>query len=195
MKRQRILAYVGGVLCLGQVALMLASWLLTAAWPENFSRSLLSAEGIRWFFGQFQYNLASPLLVWLVVGCIAYGAYVKSRIARYDHREYRQRFALGVAGFELGGFVIVMLALTLLPHAILLNVMGGLIPSSFTQSIVPYCAFGLTVVFLSFGLISGSVKGIEGIFRAMVFGVVCGAPYFVLYVFAAQLYKSIVYLW
>lgn len=195
VKRQKVLSYIGASLCLGQLLLMLASWLLTAAWPEDFSRSLLSAEGIRWFFGRFQYNLASPLLVWLVVGSIAYGAYVKSRISHYNHREYRQRFAMGVASFELAGFVLVMLALTLLPHAILLNVMGGLLPSSFTQSIIPYCAFSLTVVFLSFGLISGSVKGIRGMFGAMELGIVHGAPYFVLYVFAAQLYESIKYLW
>lgn len=173
---------------------MLASWLLTAAWPEYFSRSLLSAEGIRWFFGQFQYNLASPVLVWLVVGSMGGGMFVASRISEYNHQEYRHRFAMGVAGFVLGVLVLVMLALTLLPHAILLNVMGGLIPSSFTQSIIPYLAFSLTVVCGSYGLISGNIKGAEGIFRALRLGMVMGAPYFILYVFAAQLFYSIRYL-
>lgn len=191
---QKILAWVALVLGLGQIAIMLAAWLLTAAWPEDFTRSLLSAEGIRWFFGKFQDNLASPILVWLVVLSIAYGSYRKSRIRAYDKREYRQRFAMSVAIFEVVIFVVAMLALTVLPHAILLNVMGGLVPSSFSQSIIPYCAFAITVVCCSFGLISGSIKGVEGVFRVLTSGIESGAPFFVIYVFAAQLLCSILYL-
>lgn len=192
--RTKFLSYLLGGLCVGQVVLMLTSWLLTAAWPERYSRSLLSAEGIRWFFGQFQYNLASPVLVWLVVGSMACGMFVASRISYYNQQEYRHRFAMGVASFVLGGFVLMMLALTLLPHAILLNVMGGLFPSSFTQSIIPYLAFVMTVVCGSYGLISGNIKGMVGVFGALRLGIVLGAPYFVLYVFAAQLFYSICYL-
>lgn len=192
--RRKILAWTALVLGVGQITLMLASWLMTAAWPEDYTRCLLSAEGIRWFFGHFQDNLASPVLVWLVVGSIAYGSLVKSGILRYDAKEYRQRFALGVANFELGVFVVIMLVLTLLPHAILLNVMGGLVPSSFTQSIVPYCSFAVTVITCSFGVVSGNIVGVEGIFRAMTSGVAWAAPLLVLYVLAAQLVYSIVYL-
>ncbi len=183
-----------GALCIGQVVLMLTSWLLTAAWPEKFSRSLLSAEGIRWFFGQFQNNLASPVLVWLVVGSMACGMFVASRISYYNHQEYRHRFAMGVASFVFWGFILMLLALTLFPHAILLNVMGGLFPSSFTQSIIPYLSFAVTVVCGSYGLISGSIKGMLGVFNALKLGIALGAPYFVLYVFAAQLFFSICYL-
>ncbi len=194
VKRQKLFSYVAFWLCVGQIVLMLSSWLLTAAWPEEFSHSLLSAEGIRWFFGQFQYTLASPLLVWLMLCSMARGMFASSRISHYNHQEYRHRFAMGVAGFILGVFILVILALTLLPHAILLNVMGGLVPSSFTQSIIPYLAFSVTVVCGSYGLISGNIKGIEGIFDALRLGVVFGAPYLVLYVFAAQLYHSFLYL-
>lgn len=193
MNKHKILAWTALALGVGQIAIMLTAWLLTAAWPEYFARSFLSAEGVRWFFGKFQSNLASPVLVWLVVCSIAYGAYRRSRIQEYDKREYRQRFAMGVAVFELSVFVLVMLALTVLPHAILLNVMGTLIPSSFTQSIIPYCAFVITVVCCSFGLISGQVNGVEGVFRMLVCGIEYGAPYFVIYVFAAQLFYSILY--
>ena len=193
MNKHKILAWTALALGVGQIAIMLTAWLLTAAWPEYFTRSFLSAEGVRWFFGKFQSNLASPVLVWLVVCSIAYGAYRCSRIQKYDKREYRQRFAMGVAVFELSVFVLVMLALTVLPHAILLNVMGTLIPSSFTQSIIPYCAFVITVVCCSFGLISGQVNGVEGVFRMLVCGIEYGAPYFVIYVFAAQLFYSILY--
>lgn len=191
--RSRFLAWTALALGLGQIAIMLTAWLLTAAWPEDFTRSFLSAEGVRWFLGKFQSNLASPVLVWLLVCSIAYGAYQSSHICEYDKREYRQRFAMGVAVFELSVFVLAMFALTMLPHAILLNVMGTLIPSSFTQSIIPYTAFAITVVCCSFGVISGKVNGVEGVFRMLVSGIEWGAPYFVIYVFAAQLFYSILY--
>ncbi|HRM57443.1 MAG TPA: ABC transporter substrate-binding protein, partial [Prevotella sp.] len=148
--RQKVLAYVALALGLAQIGIMLTAWLLTAAWPEDFTRSFLSAEGVRWFFGKFQTNLASPVLVWLLVCSIAWGAYRQSHIREYDRREYRQRFAMGVTMFELTLAVLVMLALTMLPHAILLNVMGGLLPSSFSQSIIPYCAFSVTLACCSF---------------------------------------------
>lgn len=194
MKRLKIFAWVGLVLGVAQILLMLTSWLLTAAMPDVFVRSLLSAEGIRWFLGQFQSNMASPLLVWLVLCSIAHGAYRRSGISRYNHHEYRQRFAMGVACFGFVLLLLIMLALTLLPHAILLNVMGGLFPSSFTQCIIPYCAFVCTVVCCSFGVMSGKMKGVVGIFEALTSGIAWGAPTFVLYILAAQLYYSLSFL-
>lgn len=62
-----MMAWVALLLGVGQVVLILTSWLLTAAMPESFPRSLLSAEGIRWFFGRFVGNVESPLLVWLLL--------------------------------------------------------------------------------------------------------------------------------
>lgn len=194
MKKMKVFSYLALGLGVAQILLMLTSWLLTAAMPEDYNRSLLSSEGIRWFFGQFQDNLASPVLVWLVLGAIAYGAFCRSGIVHYKPDEYRQRFAMGVASFELGVFVIIMLALTLLPHAILLNVMGALFPSSFTQSIIPYTAFAVTVVCCSFGVISDNLKGVEDIFRSMSYGISKASPLIVLYVFAAQLFYSVLYL-
>lgn len=190
----RILSYMALVLGLAQIGVVLAAWLLTAAWPDAFTRSFLSAEGIRWFFGKFQANLASPCLVWLMVCAIAFGAYRQSHIREYDRREYRQRFAFGVTVFELVLAVLVMLALTMLPHAILLNVMGSLFPSSFSQSIIPYCAFSVTFACCSFALITGRVRGVEGVFRMLTSGIESAAPLFVIYVFAAQLLSSILYL-
>lgn len=192
--RQKVLAYVALALGLAQIGIMLTAWLLTAAWPEDFTRFFLSAEGVRWFFGKFQTNLASPVLVWLLVCSIAWGAYRQSHIREYDRREYRQRFAMGVTMFELTLAVLVMLALTMLPHAILLNVMGGLLPSSFSQSIIPYCAFSVTFACCSFALISGRVKGVEGVFRMLTSGIESAAPLFVIYIFATQLICSILYL-
>lgn len=194
MKGQKVFAWIGLVLGVAQIALMLASWLLTAAMPDDFVRSLLSAEGIRWFFGKFEGNLASPVMVWLLLGSISYGAWHKSRIFHYDRKEYRQRVAMAWAVVEFAIAVLMMMALTLLPHAILLNVMGGLFPSSFTQSFIPYCAFAVTVISITFGIVSGNLKGVEGGFNAMTYGISACAPLFVLYIIGMQLYESILYL-
>lgn len=194
MRRDKFLPYLALALCVAQVLVVLASWLLTAAMPERFSRSLTSAEGIRWFFGAFAGNLASPCLVWLVLASIALGALRASGLLQYDSSEYRQRTALRLVVIELVVAVALMLALTVVPHAILLNVLGGLLPSSFSRSIIPYVCLSVVVMSLSYGVMSERLKGIRAIYGAMNGGVSLMAPAFLFYVLAMQLYCSIKYL-
>ena len=83
------------VLCVLWVVLVLLSWVLTAVMPNIAMRSLLSAEGIRWFFGHFTQSLATPLLVWLVLGLIACGTLRASGLlALRRPLGFRERFAL-----------------------------------------------------------------------------------------------------
>ena len=95
---------------------------------------------------------------------------------------------------EVALFVSIMLALTIVPHAILLNVMGGLYPSSFFESIVPYACFAVIVSCVSFGLMSGTQRSVADVFAALTMGIGRFAPWFVIYVLAVQLYCSIVFL-
>ena len=192
--RNKILAYVALVLVVAQVLLVLASWLITAAMPDVFDRSLLSAEGIRWFFGRFQDNLASSLLVCLLLASIAWGALRRSGLSRYDATRYRQRIAMRLVVLELVFFLAVILSLTMMPHAILLNVMGALFPSSFSSSIIPYGCFVVVVTSVSFGLMSGRLRSIEEVFRALTAGVAEMSPLFLLYVLAMQLCHSLLFL-
>ena len=111
------MAWVALLLGVGQVVLILTSWLLTAAMPESFPRSLLSAEGIRWFFGRFVGNVESPLLVWLLLFSFMLGALQYSGILHYRSSEYRQRIAMRLALFEGIFFLLLILALVLVPHA------------------------------------------------------------------------------
>ncbi len=194
MKISKLLAWASLLLGAAQVVLVLASWLLTAAMPDSFPRSLLSAEGIRWFFGRFVGNVESPLLVWLLLFSFAYGAMRRSGILRYDASEYRQRIAMRLALFEGFLFVLLMLALVLAPHAMLLNVMGGLFPSSFSASIVPYCCFALLAMSVSFGVMSDRMKGVESVYEALVAGMGKTGGLLLLYVVGAQLYHSVVFL-
>lgn len=192
--RRSLLAYVVLALCLCQTLLVLVSWIVTAAMPEVFTRSLLSAEGIRWFFGRFQENMSSPLLVWLVVGSIAWGAVRQSGLLSFSTARYRQRIAMWLVVTELLLALGVILLLTVPPHAILLNVMGGLWPSSFSESIVPYVCLTLTAIGITYGRISRQLPTPAAAIEALTAGIKSFAPLFLLYILAMQLYQTIVYL-
>ena len=75
-----------GVVCLilflSEALLFILSWLLSATRMEGV-RSLISSEGIRWFFGSWQTLFASPLLVWLLLCLIAWGSLRKSGLIRF----------------------------------------------------------------------------------------------------------------
>ena len=51
-KRNTSVAYIAIVLVCAELLLMLLSWSLVATQTEGV-RSLLSSEGLRWFFGQY----------------------------------------------------------------------------------------------------------------------------------------------
>ena len=194
MKSNHLLAWLAFLLAVGQVLLILASWLLTAAMPDSFSRSLLSAGGIRWFFGRFVDNIESPLLVWLLLLSSVYGVVDHSGILHYKASEYRQRIAMRLALFEGIFFILLMLALVMAPHAILLNVMGGLFPSSFSASLVPYCCFSLMVMSVSYGVMSDRMKNVVSVYEAIVSGTGKSGGLLLIYVIGAQLYHSIIFL-
>lgn len=191
--KKKTWAYIALAIALAQVLLVLTSWLITAAMPETFDHSLLSPEGIRWFFGRFQENLASSLLVWLLLVSIAWGALRRSGLVEFDASEYRQRIAMRLVVAELTMFLLIIFALTLVPHAILLNVMGSLFPSSFSSCIVPYVCFAVAFTSVSFGMMSGKLRGLESVFDALTSGIADMSPLFFLYVLATQLFYSFMY--
>lgn len=194
LMKNKIGGWLALILLCMEILLGLVSWILTAAMPEQFLRSLLSAEGIRWFFGNFVENINSPVLVWLLLLALAYGALRNSGLLAFDRSEYRQRIALRLVLAEFVLFVLLMLALTIIPHAILLNVMGGLWDSSFSRSILPYVCFSVIVMGVSFGVMSDKLKGVDDVFRALYSGIGQAAPFFLIYLLAVQLYCSIKYL-
>ena len=192
--KSKICAYAMLLLALAQVILVLLSWLITAAMPDVFPRSMLSPEGIRWFFGSFTDNLESPWLVWLLLISIAWGTLQGSGILHYDRTIYRHRNALRLVSVEFVLFLSVILLLTIVPHAILLNVMGGIEASSFSRSILPYICLAIIVMSLSFGVVSNRFTGVEAIWETLSDGIRQAAPYFVIYILVNQLYSSIEYL-
>lgn len=180
-----------------QILVILGSWFVTVMFPTLSVRSMLSSEGIRWFLGQYTSNLASPLLVWLVLAGMTYGALRSSGLSRaimhFSNISYRQRFALKVVVAELIFLAIVLFLMTFLPQAILLSVTGELFPSSFSRSLIPFICFLLTLFSITYGLINASFTSLTDIFCSLTSGITAISPWLVFYVFVIQLYYSILF--
>ena len=183
------LGVAGLTLFIGQLLLVILSWLLSAMRLEGV-RSLLSSEGIRWFIGEFTSILASPLLVWLFLILIAIGC-VRSSGLSLRVRGYRDQVALRVALAFLIIYVGILCLLTLMPHAILLSATGELFPSAFSRALVPIVCFGLCLVSLTFGLMAGRLRSLADILEALSTGLRDGAPLLIIYILFIQFYASL----
>ena len=190
------------LLMVAELLLFILSWLLSATRMEGV-RSLLSSEGLRWFFGYFTQMVASPLLVWLLLGLCAYGCLQRSGLlslltshlslltSHFSPLTYREKVALRVSLVFLVIYVVMIALLTLMPHAILLSATGSLFPSAFSRSLVPIIAFGLCLVSITFGLVSGRLRGLDDTFSALSYGIAQGSPLIILYLLLIQFYESL----
>ena len=183
-------------LLIAEVALILLSWILSAAGVEGV-RSLLSGEGVRWFVGDFTRTMASPLLAWLILLMIAVGAFLRSELTSLWHEgrlrivSYRDRTAFRVAFVLMVAYIAAILLLTVVPHAVLLSASGALFPSPFSRSIIPFVAFGITLVSIAFGMVSGRMQSLSDVLEALTFGIRRYASLLILYIFCIQLYQSL----
>ena len=206
------LGYFVLVLLVSQLALILLSWLVTAAFPELPMRSVLSSEGIRWFFGSFVSNQLSPLLIYFIMAVMAVGACVRSRLydalretlsntrsslttsSNHQHKvHYREKVGLRIALVEFIVYVIIMVLLTAIPHAILLSVTGQLFPSSFSSSFIPSLSLIIIIMSLTYGVASGTIDSVAKMHKVLVGGLEVGSRLVPTYVVGIQLYMSIRY--
>ena len=178
------------LLLIAEAVLILLSWILSAMRVDGV-RSLLSGEGVRWFFGNFTMMIASPWLAWLVLLMIALGCLQKCGLIGQPHTSYRDRMALRITFVFLVLYMGVILWLTAVPHAVLLSSTGSLFPSPFSRSIVPLISFGVILVSITFGLVSGRFQTFAEIIDALSFGCRKGAPLFIFYILLIQLFESL----
>ena len=187
-----------GVVCLAllmaECILVILSWLLSATMMEGV-RSLLSSGGIRWFIGSFTDMMASPLLVWLLLALSAYGCVQKSGVGalfrHWSHITYRERIALRVATAFLSIFIVIIILLTLMPHAILLSATGDLFPSAFSRCLIPIIAFGIILFSVAFSMMAGHVTTLADILQLVSDGIANGAPLIIVLFLLIQLWESI----
>ena len=89
--------------------------------------------------------------------------------------------------------LIVVVALSFVPHAVLLGVSGSLYPSAFSSAIVPVCAFIVVASSISYGVACGRYSDINEIFEGLYVGFYKLSSLFPIYILAVQLYYSIRY--
>lgn len=198
------LGYIVLTLAIAQILLIFLSWLITAAAIDLPLRSLLSTEGVRWLFGSFVANQLTPLLVYFITASISGGVFVHSKF--YDalrnafskgrvntELAYRERIGLRLALVEFLVAIVIMLLLTVVPHAILLSVTGQLFPSNFSVSLIPTLSFILLVMSLSYGVTSGTINSVQKLQEMLSVGLETTAKYLPIYVFGVELYMSVLY--
>ena len=178
------------LLLIAEAVLILLSWILSAMRVEDV-RSLLSGEGIRWFFGNFTSMVASPWLACLILILMALGCLQKSGLFSRPHTSYRDRMALRITVVFLVFYLGIILLLTAVPHAVLLSSTGSLFPSPFSRSIVPLLSFGIIIISITFGMVSGRFQTLADILDTLSFGCRKGAPLFIFYILLIQLFESL----
>lgn len=192
---KRLLAVTVSSLVVGELLLVLVSWLLSATATGDV-RSLLSSEGIRWFVGGFVSMLSTPWLVWLLLlsmsgGCLWQSGLLAILNTPSSALNYRQRIAQRMTFAFLIIYIGVILLLTAVPHAILLSATGQLLPSPFSRAFIPIVAFGLLLLSIAYGRISGRFTSVADVLAALSFGIGRSAPLFILYVLAIQFFESL----
>jgi len=189
---KKLIPYIALFLLLAELALILVSWLLSAAMPNSGVRSMLSGEGIRWFLGHYGTILATPILSWLILAAIAVGCLRSCGV--FSHSSpytYRERRAMLIGGGTLLTCVVAVLLLTVVPHAILVSATGGLFPSPFSYSLIPVISFSLCAFSIVYGLIAGTFQSLRDVYDSLLCGIRWAAPCVLFYILLIQFYESL----
>jgi aminobenzoyl-glutamate transport protein len=181
------------LLIVAELLLVFASWLWAATTTTEGVRSLISEEGVRWLFGNFTDILSGPWLVHLLLLSMAGGNLWRSGLLRMSSKSYRGRLAIRLTIITFLLFVVVLLLLIAVPHAILLSATGAVFPSPFSRAIVPLFSLGVVLVSTVHGWASGRYVSFADIVGSWSYGISQAAPLFVLYVLLMQLYKSLLF--
>ena len=189
------IAFITCSLLLLQIMVVILSWMIKTIYPDFNGRSLLSGEGVRWFLGNFTNNVASNILVWIILIGLSWGAIHASHILQVFKRShtlsYRERLGFRVVLIEIMIWFIVIVLLSFIPHAAMLSITGQLFPSSFSKSIVPLIAFITLFSSITYGLIIGRLRKGNLIIEALSNGIKQIAPYIIIYIILVQLIYSI----
>lgn len=198
-------------LLLSQVIVIIGSWIASVLVADGSIHSLLTAEGVRWFIGDFSRMLSTPVLFNILIVGMAVGVireshiltvmlhYLRSR-RRADaitpgitQKGYSELIALQLSIATALVMVVVIILLSCLPHAILLSATGTVLNSSLFSGLIPMLCFVAISSATLFGYASRHFQGFLAVFRAMEHGVTLSAPFILFYIFALQLYILIMY--
>ena len=186
--KSKWVTWLAGGITLAQMLLVLVSWVLSVT-TDGGVRSLISGEGIRWFLGNVNDILLSPALVWLLLLSLAFGC------LRRAFKNYPLRCSKGLlwAFAFLLVYVVVILLLTITPHAILLSATGSLSHSPFTRALAQLLTVGLLLFAVVYGVVTNAFRSLGEIVESMVTGIQQAAPLLFLYLMFIQFYESLLF--
>ena len=199
---RRLFSIISAYTCLAlfvmQIALVLGSWVASVLFPELAIRSMFIGESVRWFWSSLADNMSSTLLVWLLLsGAMAelfVGGGLLKAIMSYKQTTDYERMALIVVAWELVAMVIVLFFLAFVPHAVLLSALGTITPNSYLDSFVIMVIVGVCIMSLTYGMVTGRYSTFVDTFSAAATGVATTAPLVIVYLLAAELYSSVVWI-
>ena len=190
---KKLLPHIAVTLFVAQLLVMLVSWLLSAVFPDSGIRSLLSAEGLRWFFGHFSHMLATPLLVCLLLLTMAYGVFSRCGLLSYQS-SFRERRALTMTLVLAVVAVLLLLLMAAVPHAVMLSATGSLWPSPFSRALLPLLSFFVIALGAFYGIMAGHFANLSHVYEAILDGIRQGAALLLFYLLGVQLYLSVIYI-
>lgn len=174
-----------------QTALVLFSWIMSAAMPDSGVRSVISGQSVRFFLGGYAGLMGTDVLVWLLLLAMAYGSVKHSGLAtaRPGHALY-----IAVAAFVL--FCALYALMSLPQHSILQSATGELFASHtpFMKSLIPSLALMLCLTASVYGALAGVFASLADICRALFKGIADAAPLFLYYVLITQIYYTVTYM-
>ncbi len=192
MKLTIAFARITFFLLLLQLLLILFSWMADVMqWCTV--ESLLKPAGIRWMLSRYCDNLASPVLVWLLLIACTYGVVKTNRQTKAWADKYQRRMAMMICsavGVLMLGKIIL---LAFVPHAVMLSITGRLLPSPFLDSLIPMLCIDIILLSWIYGGIVGCIRSLKDAFSSLVLGISYFAPIVVLYLVVAQLIYSFKY--
>lgn len=200
MKFRQFCAVFAAVLLSFETALIVITWIVTAAFPNLPLRSVLSNEGIRWFFGTLISNQANEILVCLILISFAVGALRGSglwgalrTLFSSTRLSLQHQFAFRLVFAELLLFIVCVALLIALPHAVLLSVTGHLFPSPFSRSVIPVTSLFVVLASLTFGTASGNMPSLYDSYAAVLGETKTMAHILPVYFIIVEIYHTIAF--
>lgn len=192
-----ISAYTCLVLFVLQIAVVMGSWVASVLYPELAIRSMFVGESVRWFWSTLADNMSSTILVWLLLSGamteLFVGGGLSQAIVSYKQTTDYERMALMVVAWELVAMFIVLFLLAFVPHAVLLSALGTITPNSYLDSFVIMLILGVCIMSLTYGMVTGRYASFVDAYGAAASGVATTAPLVIVYLLAAELYCSVVW--
>ncbi len=193
MNIKRFIGVVTATFFVAWLLLVLLSWLLSATMVPGV-RSLLTGEGLRWFFSHLVDGIATPMLVWLLMAAMAGGCLARCGIFNFQSSTLNLRSRpLRLALLLLLAYIFLLSLLTAVPHAALLSATGTLSHSPFSRAIVPLAAAAVVLFSVAYGLVAHAFESLADITDAMVFGLAKAAPLLFVYIAAMVFLRTLNY--